>query len=72
MVRFKNRYFLFDLIFAATNSAADTNKQLQWNEKLIAQHLRESIQLLFGDYGYAVCAHSIQGILNMAIIISNI
>ena len=71
-MRFKNRYFLFDVVYdtalrvdAQTNAlrksqTGPTAKQRSLHGKAIQRAIRDAVQDNFGDYGIGVCAASLQ------------
>jgi ribonuclease P/MRP protein subunit POP5 len=71
MVRLKNRWLLFEIIFEdALNNSTSSSYTLPTSQKVEAlsnrdvySTIKESIQINFGDYGVGCIAASISGML---------
>ena len=70
MVRFKNRYFLFEIIFGSSAEGSYIPRDL--NSTSIQQALRQYLELYYGDFGVASLAHSLTGILNYCLVFLHI
>lgn len=56
MVRFKNRYFLFEIVWEGGE-----RPPVELHESVVLNAVRESIRTNFGDYGNGVVGGMVQG-----------
>ena len=60
MVRFKNRYILFEVLWEEAYYVAK-----DMSASSVHQQLKQFIELLYGNMGVAALAHSLTGIKNI-------